>query len=248
MSGLIVGPVQNGHYGSFNHEFFDMNDTEQNKSVRKEHGCADCRPMSCYRQDRRLSDDCLSGVLSQEELEECSRNYMGDGVDASIARASAEVEGTYYGKLTRAEEIIAFANRLGARKIGLATCIGLAEESRVFAKVLEANDLEPYSVLCKIGSVDKSEIGIPDEQKIMPGCHESICNPILQAQLLNEQKTDLNVVIGLCVGHDSLFMKYSEASVTTLITKDRVLAHNPAAALYTTGFYYRRLLEKGRNL
>ena len=57
-------------------------------------------------------------------------------------------------------------------------------------------------------------------------------------------KTDLNVIIGLCVGHDSLFIKYSKALVTTLITKDRVLGHNPAAALYTSGFYYKRLLGK----
>jgi uncharacterized metal-binding protein len=225
-----------------------MNDSQQSGRNHKEHGCADCRPVSCYRLERRLPDDCLSGGIEPESIDDYTSRYIGDGIDATIARASAEVEGTYYGKLTRVEEIIAFAHRLGAKKIGLATCIGLAEESRVFARVLEANDLQPYSVLCKVGSVDKTEIGIPDEQKIMPGCHESICNPILQARLLNEQHTDLNVVIGLCVGHDSLFMKYSEAPVTTLITKDRVLAHNPAAALYTASFYYRRLLEKGRNL
>jgi uncharacterized metal-binding protein len=65
----------------------------------------------------------------------------------------------------------------------------------------------------------------------------------LQAKLLNEQKTDLNVIVGLCVGHDSLFIKYSDAPVTTLITKDRVLGHNPAAALYTSNFYYQRLLS-----
>jgi uncharacterized metal-binding protein len=43
-------------------------------------------------------------------------------------------------------------------------------------------------------------------------------------------------------------MKYSEAPVTTLITKDRLLGHNPAAALYTSGFYYKRLFEENRNL
>ena len=71
-----------------------------------------------------------------------------------------------------------------------------------------------------------------------------MCNPILQAKKLNEAKTDLNVVIGLCVGHDSLFYKYSDALCTALITKDRVLAHNPAAALYTSNTYYRRLMKK----
>jgi uncharacterized metal-binding protein len=97
-----------------------------------------------------------------------------------------------------------------------------------------------------VGSLDKSEVGIPDELKIQKGCHEALCNPILQARILNERGTDLNVIVGLCVGHDSLFIKHSKALVTTLVTKDRVLAHNPAAALYTTGFYYKRLLEEER--
>ena len=67
-----------------------------------------------------------------------------------------------------------------------------------------------------------------------------MCNPILQARLLNQAKTDLNVVIGLCVGHDSLFYRYSDAYVTTLVTKDRVTGHNPAAALYTSNSYYKK--------
>ena len=117
-----------------------------------------------------------------------ARRYRGKGKDARIAQAAAEVEGTYYGKLTRVEEIVAFANRIGAKNIGIATCIGLIEEARLFVKVLEAKGLKPYSVLCKVGSVDKTEVGIPDNLKIQKGCHESICNPILQARLLNEQK------------------------------------------------------------
>lgn len=67
-----------------------------------------------------------------------------------------------------------------------------------------------------------------------------MCNPVLQAKILNEQKTDFNVMIGLCVGHDSLFLKHVEAPTTVLIVKDRVLVHNPAAALYgSTGMYSR---------
>ena len=68
-----------------------------------------------------------------------------------------------------------------------------------------------------------------------------MCNPILQAKILNSEKTDLNIVVGLCVGHDSLFYRYSDAPVTTAVTKDRVLGHNPAAALYTADSYYSRL-------
>jgi uncharacterized metal-binding protein len=64
---------------------------------------------------------------------------------------------------------------------------------------------------------------------------------VAQARLLNRVKTDLNIVVGLCVGHDSIFFKYSDAPATVLIAKDRVSGHNPAAALYTSRSYYRRL-------
>jgi uncharacterized metal-binding protein len=222
--------------------------SESKRKKKQELSCSECGTHNCYRQDRHFPDFCLTEELRPEELEGVTDQYRGEGLVARIARASAEVEGVYYGKLTRVEEIIAFANRLGVKNIGLATCIGLAEEARIFAKILKINGFEPWSVLCKIGSVDKGDIGIDDSLKIRKGTHEAICNPILQAKLLNDHKTELNVIIGLCVGHDSLFIKYSDAPVTTLITKDRVLGHNPAAALYTSGFYYKRLFEADRKL
>jgi uncharacterized metal-binding protein len=210
--------------------------------------CSECGVLNCYRLDQRFPPFCLTESGNPKELEAVVRRYRGKSAEARIARAAAEVEGTYYGKLTRVEEIIAFANRIGAKRIGIATCIGLIAETRAFVKVLRAHGLESFSVLCKVGSVDKTEIGIPEELKILKGSHEAICNPILQARLLNAQKTELNVIVGLCVGHDSLFMKHSKAPVTTLITKDRVLGHNPAAALYTCNFYYKRLLAPEKKL
>jgi uncharacterized metal-binding protein len=210
--------------------------------------CSDCGLLSCYRRDKEFPSFCLTQTSDPEELSKVVEVYKGDSKEGRVARAAAEVEGTYFGKLTRVEEIIAFANRIGAKRIGIATCVGLLEETRIFAKILTAHDLEPYAVLCKVGSVDKTEIGIPEELKVLKGSHESLCNPIFQAKLLNAQKTDLNVIVGLCVGHDSLFMKHSDALVTTLITKDRVLGHNPAAALYTSGFYYKRLLSPEKKL
>jgi len=210
--------------------------------------CSECGQLNCYRRDKKFPSFCLTEASDPKELEKVVRRYRSNSADGRIARAAAEVEGTYYGKLTRVEEIVAFANRIGAIRVGIATCIGLIEETRAFIKVLKAKDLEPYAVLCKVGSVDKTEIGIPEELKVQKGSYEAICNPIFQARLLNEQKTDLNVIVGLCVGHDSLFMKYSNAPVTTLITKDRVLGHNPAAALYTCNFYYKRLLDPEQKL
>jgi uncharacterized metal-binding protein len=66
-----------------------------------------------------------------------------------------------------------------------------------------------------------------------------MCNPIGQAKFLNKAKTDLNILLGLCVGHDSLFIKYSEAPITVFAAKDRVLAHNPLSAIYQSESYYK---------
>ncbi|MDR2528000.1 MAG: DUF1847 domain-containing protein, partial [Synergistaceae bacterium] len=134
---------------------------------------------------------------------------------------------------------------MGYKKVGAATCVGLLSECNQFARVAKVKGIDVYGVACKVGAVDKTVIGLPEERKLLPGSHESMCNPILQAELLNRQGTDFNVIIGLCVGHDSLFIRHSKAPVTYLIVKDRVLCHNPAAALYGAGSYYKRLLDPG---
>lgn len=211
-----------------------------------EKSCADCRQMNCYRQDKLYPKFCLTEALDPAERADTLELYRGDGLDGRIARAAAEVEATYYGKLTRVEETVAFAHRIGAVRIGVATCVGLIEETRTFAAFLTRAGLEPYAVLCKVGAIDKTEIGVPDAMKVRPGGPECCCNPVLQARLLNAHKTDLNVLVGLCVGHDSLFIRHSEAPVTVLVAKDRVLAHNPAAALYTAHSYMKRLNDSER--
>lgn len=214
----------------------------------KHFSCTDCGVFNCYRKESKFPEFCLTTNTEKNEIEEINELYRKDEFIHKISHAAAEVEGTYYGRLTRVEEIVAFANRIGAKKIGIATCVGLINEAKIFAKILKVKGLESYGAICKVGSIDKTEIGIDEKLKLQKGCHESMCNPVLQAKLLNKEKTDLNVVVGLCVGHDSLFIKYSDAPVTTLITKDRVLGHNPAAALYTSGFYYKKLLQEGEKL
>jgi uncharacterized metal-binding protein len=217
------------------------------KKEKENMSCSDCGVINCYRQEKSFPEFCLTTNTNKEMIENVNQIYREDEFVSEFTKAAAEIEGIYFGKITRVEEIVLFAKRIGAQKIGIATCVGLMNEAKVFAKILRAKGLESYCVICKVASVDKTEIGIDKKYKIKKEGHEALCNPVLQAKLLNEQKTDLNVIVGLCVGHDSLFIKYSEAPVTTLITKDRVLGHNPAAALYTSGFYYTRLLENDNN-
>ncbi len=145
----------------------------------------------------------------------------------------------------RVQEVCEFARKMGYKKLGVAFCSGLKQEALSFARILEAQGFEVVSVICKVGGTPKEHIGIKDEEKIHFGEFEPMCSPIAQAMILNEEKTDFNILLGLCVGHDSLFLKFSKAYCTVLVAKDRVLSHNPCAALYTTGSYYARMLRKG---
>ena len=202
--------------------------------------CIDCGAESCHRMDGKNPPFCLTTHMDGDLLRETMALYTEDEENAAVTRASAEVETEYYCKATRIEEIVHFAGRMGYKKIGIATCIGLLNEARIAARVFRKAGFEVYGAACKVGSQMKTSVGLPETCEAVGAV---MCNPILQAKLLNQARTDLNVVIGLCVGHDSLFYKYSDALVTTLVTKDRVLGHNPAAALYQAHSYYSRLLE-----
>jgi uncharacterized metal-binding protein len=114
-------------------------------------------------------------------------------------------------------------------------------EAKLARSIFLAGGFEAYTVCCKVGSIAKEKIGLKDEDKIRPGQYEALCSPVGQAALLAKASTQLNVVIGLCVGHDSLFFMHSQAPTTVLVAKDRVLGHNPAACLYTSHSYYQRL-------
>jgi uncharacterized metal-binding protein len=158
--------------------------------------------------------------------------------------ASKEVANQGHGRWTRVEETIEFARKLGVTKLGLIFCAGFRYEAAILTDILEANGFEVISVGCKAGAVPKEWIGISDSEKVRPGRPEMICNPLAQVELLNRSHTGLNILMGQCVGHDSLSMKYSEAPIVCLIAKDRVLAHNTVAALYESRGYLRSTLYR----
>lgn len=141
----------------------------------------------------------------------------------------------------RIVETIEFAHRMKYQRLGLVFCIGLQKEAKVVESLLSNNGFVVVSAVCKVGREPKETIGVRDDQKINIGGFEAMCNPIAQAFILNEENTEFNIVMGLCVGHDSLFLKYSKSPCTVLAAKDRVLGHNPLAAIYNIDSYYRSL-------
>lgn len=142
----------------------------------------------------------------------------------------------------RIVEIVEFARRMGYKRLGLAFCMGLRKEAAVVNEILTTNGFEVVSVACKAGAEPKSILGVAQcEQVDTTAARETMCNPIFQAEVLNASETEFNILLGLCVGHDSHFFKYAKALCTVLAVKDRVLGHNPLAAVYQYDAYYRFL-------
>jgi uncharacterized metal-binding protein len=147
----------------------------------------------------------------------------------------------------RIVEICEFAEKMGYQKLGLVFCAGLAKEAEIVSQILEGRGFNVVSVCCKAGGVPKEEIGLKDTEKVNIGRFESMCNPVFQAFVANDAGVDFNVLLGLCVGHDSLFLKYAEAPSTLLAAKDRVTGHNPLAAIYLSESYYMRVKKRSEN-
>ncbi|OFW60295.1 MAG: hypothetical protein A2133_10050 [Actinobacteria bacterium RBG_16_64_13] len=207
--------------------------------------CALCRVAACDAEPGAKTPPRFCPTFAEPGvLEEAGKAYLADPLLHRIAQESARTEAAGYCKATRVEEIMDFARRMGWRHLGIAHCIGLLQEAKVAREIFLAGGFEVSTVCCKVGSIDKEGVGIADHEKVHPGEYEVLCNPVAQAALLAQAGTEFNVVIGLCVGHDSMFFMHSKAPASVLVVKDRVLGHNPVAALYTTHSYYRRLTEK----
>ena len=201
------------------------------------YSCANCTVHACGQEKpEKLPKNCpmLNQSLIETGFQTCQ---MPENRDFYIT--ASEMEALGYCQWPRLKETIEFCHRMGYRKVGLAFCRGLRKEAKIVDDLLRRAGLQPISVICKVGGIDKERCGISPDAKLHPGQFEPMCNPVVQAMLLNEQQTQFNIALGLCVGHDSLFYRYSDAPVTTLVAKDRVTGHNPVSAIYCAEGYFR---------
>jgi uncharacterized metal-binding protein len=206
--------------------------------------CNLCGVKACSAEPGTKKPPAFCPMTSEAELlAGVAGEYTSNREISRLALESARVESAGYCRSTRIEEIMDFARRLGIQRLGIAHCIGLMNEARMAGNIFLAGGFEVYAACCKVGSINKESIGLVDGEKIRPGQYEALCSPLGQAALLAKAGTGLNVVIGLCVGHDSLFFMHSKAPATVLVAKDRVLGHNPVACLYTSNSYYERLVK-----
>lgn len=186
--------------------------------------------------------DCIAQAVEWVSRGDDRELYYAASIVEGLASRTPPGETEINMKWTRVEDTIVLAQAMAWKKIGIATCVGLLVESETLSRILKARGFEVVSACCKEGGVDKLALGLKETEKVRMNTFEPGCNPVAQALVLNEEGTDMNIIMGLCVGHDMLFSKHSRAPVTTLVAKDRVTGHNPVAALYNAHFYYKRLL------
>ena len=227
---------------------------------RKDPKCNLCPVVACWPHDPAdilTGPDICATKNFPDLIQKAKEIYLKDGFDRKLQMAGARLEGMSSSTppggteinmtLTRIEELIVFCKMMGWKKIGLAHCIGLIGEATALSNIFTARGFETCQICCKVGGIEKEEIGIPEDEKVRMLSYEPICNNIAQALIFNEIGTDLNILLGLCLGHDITFSMHSKAPVTTLIVKDRRTGNNPAAALYNAyppyNFYYGRLLK-----
>jgi len=193
--------------------------------------CGTCKKQDCKRdypdgipswcEASRFSDiltDAKTKYASKENLE--------------IYLASGRVVKNGYGKWPRVREAVEFAKELKLKKVGLASCLGLVDELQTVSRLFTSAGFEVVSSACQIGRVKPEDRGVKLEHNDYNGL---MCNPITQAEICNAAGTELNYIIGLCLGHDILFQRYSKAPSSVLIVKDRVTGHNPVVVLYADG-------------
>lgn len=181
-------------------------------------------------------------VVGQEIIEEAVNIYENNPEIREGTKNASIVEAMGYGEWTRLKDTIKYAQLMGYSRLGIAYCVGLIEEAKRAAEIIEKYGFEVCSVCCKAGGLKKTDIGIPEEYTMIAKTGHPIgfttCNPAAQALFLNNAQTEMNIIVGLCVGHDITFTKLSKAPVTTLVAKDRFSPHNPALTLY--GSHYSK--------
>ncbi len=193
--------------------------------------CAHCSNKICYSEGL----DCTKGLK-----EKLKKQYEMDKTTNEMMRNATEIESEGYMRLTRLEEIMLFSHKMNYTHLGIAFCVGLSEEAEKLTDILQLKGFKVSSVCCKVCGIDKKDLDLP---QIKNERYEAICNPIGQAEILNQANTELNLIVLICVNTYLFFTKKSEAPVTTFIVKDRVVGHNPAIVLYNR--YCRRKVEEG---
>jgi uncharacterized metal-binding protein len=187
--------------------------------------CLACRDQSCMQ-----GKPCGTATSARAPL-------GGDQDIGRMLEASLDVSCERERTLCRLSELIYFCLEMQYRRIGVAYCVDLQDATEALVRLLR-RFFEVHTVCCKIGGAEVFDPITGTEARGQWPARQVACNPRGQAGVLNRIGTDVNVLVGLCIGTDCVFARCSDAPVTTLFVKDRSLANNPIGAVYSD--YYLR--------
>ena len=163
-------------------------------------------------------------------------------LEASLDIASEEGR-----TLCRLSELIYFCLEMRYRRIGVAYCVDLQEPAAILTRVLR-RFFKVYPVCCKIGGAPQIDVFSAPESSAHRPAPSAACNPVDQADALNRLGVDINVLVGMCMGADCVFCRFSDAPVTTIFVKDRSLANNPIGAVYSDYYIKEAIRAETRDL
>jgi len=196
---------------------FDQTGTGQ---IESQINCLECEDRKCLR-----GEHCSIASIWEEGASPAgTQNILESAID--IACESER-------KLCRLAELVYFCLDMGYRRLGVAYCTDLMQPASILSGGLQ-RFFKVFPVCCKVGGIrlDAAQVHTGPGGR-SAGQIATACNPSGQAAVLNSLDTDLNVIVGLCVGADCIFTRESHAPVTTIFVKDKSLANNPIGAVYS---------------
>jgi uncharacterized metal-binding protein len=172
--------------------------------------CSGCTTKSCKTEYR----DCNSN------RENVLKEYSNKNAQKIYQTADNLVNNGKAGKLSRIEELILFIKENNYKIVSLAYCFSMEEKVKKISKLLRDNDINTKSYRCTINGIKEDDILKNNKTNVN-------CNPIGQAEAINNSDTDFVIELGLCLGHDVLFHQYLKKPFTVFAVKDRVFNNCP---------------------
>ena len=174
---------------------------------------------------QKIPEKCPTNILTKT-ISACREECAMDGTVANnLLTAFTSLVGSGGASRSRLEHILEFSAAAGFKRIGVACCGRYIPQARLVVEQAKRFGFQSAYVVCKLGGFNFGDIGQEKESDWI------ICNPVGQAYALNDFGADINVTLGLCMGHDLLFNHYSKALVTNLVVKELISNDDPAQTL-----------------
>lgn len=175
--------------------------------------CLDCGTKNCY--NRRLgpkTKDCF-GIDYKDEVR------LNPAETALISKANSATQKAFKRRINdnfAINWLIGFVKDFFGDKatVGVASCLGTVEKARGVIKILEREGMKTALVTCKLGGLTIDAVNRDGKPYKHPGC-----NPVAQAKIFNKLNVPVVILVGLCIGHDMIFIKHCKSYIIPFATK-----------------------------